>query len=115
MVYAVTWASFVDFWIMRELGQEDSIMRNYDVMKYAGRGAFALMFGVQRIGIPVRHVDEAPNYIPEVMARLQAIGFKELNPDQVRVRLIGWYTWDRIRKGDIQQWFMAEHIRSARA
>lgn len=112
----MTWRSFVDFWVMRELGQEDAVLRNYDVLKFAGtkKDSVGLNLALRRIGIAAP-AKETLNYIPEVMARLKAIGIDTTDFDKVRVRLVGWYTWDRIRKGDIQQWFLAEHIKRLRA
>lgn len=109
----MTWGSFVDFWIMREMGHEDAIMRNYDIMRFVGSGELRLSLALSRIGIPHRS-DEALNYVPEVCGRLTAMGQPAASVPQVRTRLIGWYEWDRIRRGDIRSWFLSEMVHSAR-
>lgn len=110
----MTWRSFVDFWLMRELGQEDAIMRNYDIMRFAGKGETHLWLALGRIGMR-----EAGTPIPlllhSVCTALRNVGCAAPNPEQVRQRLIGWYTWDRIRKQEITQWFLSEMVRRQRA
>lgn len=117
----MTWGSFVDFWLMRDMGHEDAVLRNYDVMKFVGPERTSengwnlhLWLALKRIGIHSTKSEESLNYLPEVAARLQAMGHPRPDFEQVRIRLIAWFTWDRIRKGDIQQWFIAEHIRQMR-
>jgi hypothetical protein len=109
----MTWVSFVDFWIMRELGTEDSVMRNYDITRMTGEGSTHLWLALKRIGVPCTAKDHE-NYVPEVRARLVAIGVPEPPLPQVRIRLIAWYNWDRIRKGEVGSWFLSEMVHNAR-
>lgn len=104
------WRSFVDFWIMRELGQADAVFRNYNIMWGSGRAnnGPSLWRPLKRIGIFPKHVDEAPNHIPEVAVRLEAIGLTRPDYGAIDVRLRGWYNWDRIREGEVMKWVLAE-------
>lgn len=111
----MTWRSFVDFWLMRELGHEDTILRNYDVTRLAGlktdkEDSAVLRLALRRAGIYSGNSDAA-NYVPEVAARLDALGLRYISLTQIRVRLIAWFYWDRLRAGEVSTWFKNELLR----
>lgn len=111
----MTWRSFVDFWCMRELSQEDTIMRNYDITRYTGKGETHLWLALKRIGLSGVQANTVENYVPEVAQMLANIGPSPIPEfERVRVRLIGWYTWDRIRKGELSSWFLSEMVKRSR-
>jgi hypothetical protein len=110
----MTWASFVDFWLMREMGLEDTVFRNYNVMALTGKGDIHLWAAIRRAGFQASTAEDALNTIPTVIARLAALGVQRPTYEQVRVRLIGWYTWDRIRKGEVQSWMLSEYAKNNR-
>lgn len=104
----MTWRSFVDYVLMVELGQQDAIMRNYDLdhLKGAKPGqvldrAFARM-GFDQPNTPRAFV------IPEIAQRLRNMGYSPTSPEQLAQLARRWYTWDRIRTGDVLMWPMRD-------
>jgi hypothetical protein len=110
----MTWVSFMDFYLTRELGQEDTIMRNYDLLGYVGKSPeiadkpMHLWLALKRSGLMLN--DDSWTYAPWAMAegaqRIVNLGGERPTNQKLAVRLMAWYTWDRIRKGDLQQYLM---------
>lgn len=117
----MTWASFINFWIMRELDMEDAIFRNYDLLRFSGyeRGSGQLALAMKRLGVDgtrLRKWEYAEDMLPEIAQRIANVYNVERPAyEKVRVRLIAWYSWDRIRCGELRQWFMDEMIRKKRS
>lgn len=115
----MSWTSFIDFWIMRELGQEDAIFRNYDLLRYSGNGQGQLYAAMKQLGMDMTRIQKweyADNFVPEVAQNIANMYCLTTRPDpaQVRIRLIAWYTWDRIRRGVVTQWFLSEMVKGKR-
>lgn len=106
------WSSFIDFWIMRELGMEDAIFRNYDLLKFTGRDRkweLHLWLAMRRMGLEPANSKTAADMIPEVAQRIANV-YSCPRPDYetLRIRIIAWAVWDRIRTGETQTWFKSE-------
>lgn len=110
------WQSFLNFWIMRELGQEDAILRNYDVMSTQGKGGGSshLYLAIRRLGEPARTQEDALNWLSEIAQRFVNMGAERPDIAVLHNRLRGWYVWDRIRMGEYKQWFLSEAVKARR-
>lgn len=110
----MTWGSFMDYWLMRELGQQDAICRNYWLDKYAHQAKYR--FAVTHVAMNgwdvkalnrLRIFDDtcSPYWqLKQVAQCLVNYGASYPDLEVLRVRLIEWYTWDRLRKGDLTRW-----------
>ncbi len=97
----MTWRSFMDFYLMRELGHEDAIIRNYiDLRTDSMHDNHACVYSaIVRIGLPV----EKGNWklaVYAVMQMLVNMGLERPDFDVVRIRLNQYYQWDKIRTGE---------------
>lgn len=103
----MTWRSFVDFYLLREMGTEDTVMRNYVELredKHHDNNVYCNS-AIHLIGIDVDRGSRAWIVgVNAVMARLRDYGFTDVTFDKVRIRLNQWYVWHRIKIGSVQQW-----------
>lgn len=102
----MTWSSFVNYCVMRQMEAEDTIQRNYDLLYYdppatriGGANAFYPKLALKRVGIDPKI--SGPAGLAEVQARLTSIGMKV--PDALEL-LVEWYFHDRIRLGEVGYW-----------
>lgn len=102
----MTWGSFVNYWIMRQMGQEDTICRNYDFLYYAPlhykpgeHEEVYTLKAAKRMGLSAT---KPYHVVSEVTARLHSMGFDIT--DDVGARLVEWYCHDRIRLGEVGNW-----------
>lgn len=104
----MTWGSFIDYWLMSEMNTPDAIMRNYALARSRPKDhtAVSVCLAVKRLSFKgtQRTVYED---VKEIQARLQNMGAEAYWPLLLR-RLVEWYNWDRIRKGELQQWFLQQ-------
>lgn len=104
------WRSFVEFVVMRELGQSDAVYRNYNLLYVHNRGnperephlpGIVLDRAFKRMGFePVAR----PFLLPWVRAHLRNAGYNAGTDEDLSILIREWYTWDRIRSGDLRQW-----------
>lgn len=100
---------------MREMGQEDAIFRNYDLLWNCGKHhaenpseSMHLWLALKRINV-FQHGEprsRIPWGVAEVAQRVVNLGGERPPNSQVVIRLIAWYNWDRIRKGEVQQFML---------
>lgn len=100
----MTWRSFVDFWLMREMGTRDAIIRNYDLSRWdRNHDNHNLCYSaIARLGVQFTRGNWRMA-VAEIEARLMAMGFAT-DFDTVKIRLNQWYVWDRIKKQEIRKW-----------
>ena len=111
------WQSFVNFWLMRELGQEDAILRNYDVLRYNGKDngwRLHLWLAVKRLGEPAKSVEDAQNWLNELAQRFVNMGAERPALSVLDNRLRAWYVWDKIRRDEYQQWYLSGMVKERR-
>lgn len=111
----MTWVSFVGFWQMRELGQEDAVFRNYDLLWNTGKSTepgnekpLHLWLALKRSGL-MEHGDtysHIPWAVAEAAQRLVNLGMARPTNPQLVLRLVAWFNWDRIRCGEYQQFML---------
>lgn len=99
----MTWRSFMDYWLMRELDQQDAIARNYVLCTPKAHDNHNFCYdALKRMGIGVRK-GNWQFAIDEIVQRLVNMGYQRPDRDVVRIRLNEWYTWDRIRTGEARR------------
>lgn len=105
--------SFVDFWLMREMGQEDAVFRNYDLLWACGQGVpdLHMWLGLRRAGIPNPSTKNIQAGMDQLAQWLVDCGIERPAPDTLMWRLVAWYTWDRIREGEVQQFMLRSRKR----
>lgn len=98
----MTWRSFVEYVTMLELGQSDSVYRNYDLGYLNGAKpgmvldrAFAAM-GFDQKNTPRIHV------LPTVQAQLRNCGYVVSDLEKLAQTMREWYNWHRIRTGELR-------------
>lgn len=95
---------------MRELGQEDATFRNYDILHWTGRSdkseSTHLWLALNRIGGLLASNSRAsiPYGVAEAAQRIVNLGGERPSNEKLIIRLVGWYVWDRIRKGELIKW-----------
>jgi hypothetical protein len=100
----MTWRSFMDYVLMCELGQSDAITRNYDLQHLKGaKPGIVLDRAFARMGFDQPNTPRA-YVIPTVAQCLRNMGYSPPDPDKLGWLMREWYTWDRIRKGELRQW-----------
>lgn len=101
----MTWRSFMDYVLMRELGQADAIVRNYDLRNLNGsKPGIIIDRAFARMGFDQPRTAR-PLIVPTIAAYLINMGYQRcLTRDELEWRIREWYNWDRIRKGEIRQW-----------
>ena len=100
---------FVEFMLIRELKQEDVIIRNYMIeCSYDKRlihphlrGDFTRL-GLQRLGFEVRG-NSAASAFGEVIAALRSKGCM-VNEHILMGHIAHWYNYDRIKCGELKRW-----------
>jgi hypothetical protein len=102
----MTWRSFVDYVIMREMGHADAIQRNYAVESLNGsKPGIMLDRAYARMGFDQKNTARA-FILPMIAAKLRNIGY---TPPASMVELghlvRQWYQWDRIRTEDLRNTF----------
>ena len=87
---------------MVELGQSDSICRNYDLNHLNGSKPGVLLDkAFARMGFDQRNTARA-FVVPMVAARLRNMGYiPPADPEALATLVRQWYQWDRIRKGEL--------------
>jgi hypothetical protein len=101
----VTWVSFVEYWIMREMGTPDAIVRNYALehpWRPGDKKQTNVFFALNRLGIRVKLGSESIG-VDEVAARLRSYGI-DPHTSYVAERLGEYYIWDRLKRGDLRHW-----------
>ena len=110
----MTWLSFINFWIDRELGLEDSITRNYDLWRNNTDGmheSMSVILACCRLGLSKSPHDRYNN-LKEVEQRIfDLTGVRPFAP-KVCATLSAWYNYDRINKGELAKWFLKEAFRA---
>lgn len=101
----MTWRSFMEYVVMRELGQADAVERNYDLSNLNGsKPGQVLDRAFARMGFDQKNTAR-PFVLPAIRARMQNMGFRATQPDETLALLVRqWYNWDRIRTGDLMRW-----------
>lgn len=100
---------------MREMGHEDSIVRNYDLLRWNGKGEMHLYLAMRHLNEPVRSAEDARNWLPEIAQRFANMGAPRPDLHVLSNRLRAWYVHNRIEAGTYQQWFLSDMVRAARA
>lgn len=99
----MTWGSFLEFCTMLELGQTDSVYRNYDVGNLNGsKPGMLIDRAFARMGFDQKNTAR-PFVLPMVQTRLRDYGFNPPDLETLGELVRSWYNWDRIRKGDLQR------------
>lgn len=101
----MTWRSFMDYVIMRELGQDDAITRNYDLLHLNGsKPGMVLDRAAARMGLDQRNIAR-PFILPTIGAQMRSVGYNPPTDVEAFAALVReWYIWDRIRTKDLQRW-----------
>lgn len=110
----MTWGSFMDFWIMREMGHEDAVFRNYDLTWNLGKGAsdIHLFLAFNRLGlIHTKGKADISLHMAEVRQRLLNTGQRDVDENRLALRLCAWHNWDRIRAGEVQKFMLRSRSR----
>lgn len=102
----MTWASFVSYVTMRELGQSDATNRNYELDNLNGsKPGVVLDRAFARMGFDQANTAR-PFVLPMIRSYLRNVGYMA-GTDESLTRLVHeWYNWDRIRKADVSRWPM---------
>lgn len=106
----MTWRSFMEFVVMLELGQSDSVYRNYEVGHLNGsKPGQVLDRAFARMGF-----DQARTLrtfvLPTIRQRMRNCGYVAGDDEALATLVREWYNWDRIRTGDLVRW---PHYRSS--
>lgn len=100
----MTWASFMGYVLMTEMGTSDAIARNYDLSNLNGsKPGQVLDRCALRLGLDQPNIAR-PLLLPMIAQMMRNVGYRPPEPEQLQVLLREWYNWDRIRKGELQYW-----------
>lgn len=116
----MTWGSFHGFWLMRELGQEDAVYRNYDLDK--AHFTYVSM-GITRTGVvhpyanTVLGVQVIAQYLVDCGVPRGSLGKSTAlyQYDTLEERLAEWAVWAMIRKGERPRWPLRKFVAPAPA
>jgi len=100
----MSWLSFVQYVTMREMGQSDTVQRNYDVGNLNGsKPGVVLDRAYKLMGFDQANTAR-PFVLPSIRAHLFNVGFNA--PDDAALQLLvrEWYNWHRIRSGAVERW-----------
>lgn len=100
----MTWASFCEFVLMRELGTTDSIMRNYDLAWLSGaKPGMALDRAFAAMGFDQKSTPRI-QVLPTVQAQLRNCGYNVSDLSTLADTMREWHNWHRIREGELRNW-----------
>lgn len=104
----MTWSSFCEYWLLCEFDTPDAVMRNYALDRSPPKDhtAVGVCLAVKHLGFKGNQ-GTVYNDVKEVEARLRNMGVEAFWPLLLN-RLVEWYNWHRITKGEVQQWFLRE-------
>lgn len=103
----MTWGSFVEYVTMVELGQSDSVYRNYDLDNLNGSKPGVLLDrAFARMGFDQPNTAR-PFVLPAIAQRLRNMGYTPpADMDALAALARQWYHWDRIRRGELHRFPM---------
>jgi len=99
----MTWRSFVGYVLMREMGHEDAVYRNYDVSDLNGSSpGIVLDRAFDRMGFDQKNTAR-PFVLPIIAQYLRNVGYQPpADLAQLGALAREWYQWDRIRAGELR-------------
>jgi hypothetical protein len=100
----MTWRSFCEYLVYKQLGHTDTIMRNYDLEDLNGsKSGILLDRGALRMGLDQKNMHRSL-LLPAISQMLVNVGYVPPAPAELHGLVIEWYNWDRILKGEIISW-----------
>lgn len=102
----MTWVSFVEYFDMVQRGGDDAVSRNYDLDHLNGsKPGIVLDRAAERMGLAQYRTPRA-HLLPLISQML--VNVQRQPPPNLDQIVRQWYTWDRIKKGDLLKWPMKQ-------